>query len=162
MEQEKPRGVAVAVTSRMCRRTADAFPPLILLLDPVPFSSWPHPLGLLPSHPPTASPPVSVSSPLWQLSTQPSKPPPPCLSHCWLWQHQLGAHTNKPSKAPYLGFLPPLTLPSAVSAPHWSFAEISVFLIYCKTKERGPKSQLLTIAAALLTFSGTEGGLSVY
>jgi len=111
---------------------------------------------------PAASPSVLVSSPLRQLTPQPPEPPPPCLSHCWLWQLQLGAHANKPSKAPYLGSLPPLPLPSAVAARHWSFREISVFLIYCKAKGREQKSQRLMIAAALLTFSRAKAGLSVY
>lgn len=120
-EREKPRGVAAAVTSRMCQRTAGAFPPVILLPGPTPFSSsWPRLQDMLPSHPPAAA--------------QPPEPRPPCLSHCWLGQHQPGACANKPSKDPCIGSLPLFSLPSAVSVPHWSFGETSVFLIYCKTE----------------------------
>lgn len=162
-EWEKPLGVAVAVTSRMCQRTADAFPTLVLLLGPAAFSSsWPHPLGQLTSHPPRG---WSLSVCLFSLAAaacSASCPPLSRLSHCWLWQHQLGAHTNKPSKIPYLGSLPSLPLPCAVSSPHWSFGEISVFLIYHKTNGKGPKPQLLTIIAALLTLSRAKAGLSVY
>lgn len=142
----EPHGVAAAVTSRMCQRTAGAFPPVFLLPGPTPFSSsWPCLLGTLPSHPPAA--------------TQPPKPRPPCLSQCWLRQHQLGARADKPSKDPDIGSLPPFPLLSAVSVPHWSFGETSVFLIYCRTHRRGPNSHLLMAAAALSTFCEGEAGL---
>lgn len=142
----------------MCQRTAKPFyhlsccwvlfpsPPL----GPVP---WTH--SLL-THP-AASPLVPVSFPLWQMPTQPSEPSPLCPSHCWLCQHQLGVQQSS------LPWLPAsLPLPSAVNSPHWSFGKISVFLIYCKTKRREPKSQLLMIAAVLLTFSRAKAVLHCF
>lgn len=119
-------------------------------LGPIP---WTH--SLL-THP-AASPLVSISFPLRQMPTQLSEPSPLCPSHCWLWQHHLGVQQSS------LHWLPAsLPLPSAVNLPLQSLGKISVFLIYCKTKGREPKSQLLMIAAVLLTFSRAKAVLHCF
>lgn len=119
-------------------------------LGPIP---WTH--SLL-THP-AASPLVSVSFPLWQMPTQLSEPSPLCPSHCWLWQYQLGVQQS------CLPWLPAsLPLSSVVNSPQQPFGKISVFLIYCKTKGRKPNSQLLMIAAVLLTFSRAKAVLRCF
>lgn len=109
-------------------------------LAPVP---WTH--SLLTHR--AASPLVPVSFPLWQMPTQ--------LSESLLFTPPTAGPSSislEYSKTPYLGSLPPF--PSPLLSVHLtSLLKKSVFLIYCTTKEREPKSQLLMIAAVLLTFS---------
>lgn len=144
-------GVVVAVTSWMCQRTANLSTTcpaagscsLLLLLAPFPGPNLFSPiLQLVP----------------WCLSLSPccrcpsfSSLPIPLLA--------LAASTWSP--ASYPGSLPPF--PSPLLSIHLtSLLEKSVFLIYCKTKGRKPKSHLLMIAAVLLTFSRAKGVLRCF